>query len=419
MSEATVQLPPPAAKAFDVRKVRADFPILAQWIRERPVAFLDSAASAQKPRAVLDAERECYEEYYANVHRGVHHLSVRSTQAMEAARETAREFLGAPRVEEVIFVRGTTEGVNLVAATWGRTHVGEGDEVLITELEHHSNIVPWQMLCEDKGAVLRVAPIDDRGVVDMSAFADLVTERTKIVAVAHISNSLGTLNPVREMADLAHAVGAVVFVDGAQAAPHTPLDVEALGCDFYTFSGHKAFGPSGVGILWGKTALLEAMPPYQTGGEMILTVRFDKTEFNVIPHKFEAGTPSIAGAIGLGAALRYLMDLDRAGWAAHEAELLAETTRRLEARNDIRIIGTAPQKSALVSFVMDGVHAHDVGTILDEEGVAVRTGHHCAQPVMEHFGVAASVRASFALYNDMSDVDALMRGLDKVTEVFG
>ncbi|MDX1382914.1 MAG: SufS family cysteine desulfurase [Thermoanaerobaculia bacterium] len=417
MSEATLETR--SRRAFDVRRVRADFPILGEWIRERPLAFLDSAASAQKPRVVLDAERECYESYYANVHRGVHHLSVRSTMAMEAARETAREFLGAPRVEEVIFVRGTTEAVNLVAATWGRANVGAGDEVLITELEHHSNIVPWQMLCEEKGAKLQVAPIDDRGEVIFEEYVGRLSERTRIVSVAHISNSLGTVNPVKEMVAKAHEVGAVVFVDGAQAAPHTPIDVQDLGCDFYGFSGHKAFGPSGIGILWGRTELLEAMPPYQTGGEMILTVTFDKTEFNVIPHKFEAGTPAIAAAIGLGAALRYLMDLDPEGWAAHEAALLADLTERLEARPGIRLIGTAPHKTALCSFVIAGVHAHDVGTILDEEGVAVRTGHHCAQPVMERFGIAASVRASLALYNDTSDIDALMRGLDRVDEVFG
>ena len=405
--------------SFEVERVRRDFPILGQSVRGNPLVYLDSAASAQKPQVVLDAIAECYEEYYANVHRGVHRLSVRSTDAYEAAREAARSFINAPKLEEVVFVRGTTEAVNLVAGTYGRQSLNAGDEVLITELEHHSNIVPWQMLCREKGARLRVAPINDRGEVMLDEYESLLSDRTRVVALAHISNALGTINPVRQMADIAHQHGAVVFVDGAQGAPHAAIDVVALGCDFYAFSGHKAFGPTGIGVLWGRLPLLEAMPPYQTGGEMIRTVSFEESEWNVVPQKFEAGTPNIVGAIGLAAALRYLQALDREGWQAHEALLLEEATRRLEGRPGVRLLGTAARKSSLVSFVIEDVHAHDVGTILDEEGVAVRTGHHCAQPVMKHFGVAASVRASMAVYNTLDDVDALIRSLDRVDEVFG
>jgi cysteine desulfurase/selenocysteine lyase len=421
MSRATVAEPRRAAAAspsFDVEAVRRDFPILGQRVAGRPLVYLDSAASAQKPRAVLDAIDDCYQRYYANVHRGVHWLSQRSTEAFEEARETARRFLGAPAVEEIVFVRGTTEAVNLVASSWGRHNVGAGDEVLITELEHHSNIVPWQALCEERGARLQVAPIDDRGEILIGELGKRLTDRTRMVAVAHVSNSLGTINPVREIVELAHQAGALVLVDGAQAAPHLQVDVRALGCDFYAFSGHKAFGPTGIGVLWGRMALLDAMPPYQFGGEMIRSVTFEKTEWAPVPHKFEAGTPNIAGAVGLSAALRYLENLDREAVAAHEAALLAEATRRLSSEPDIRILGTARHKTALVSFVMDGVHAHDLGTILDEQGVAVRTGHHCAQPVMKHFGVAASARASFALYNTLEEVEALVGALDRVREVF-
>ncbi|HEX2465814.1 MAG TPA: cysteine desulfurase [Thermoanaerobaculia bacterium] len=407
------------APTFDVAAVRRDFPILAQRRNGKPLIYLDSAASAQKPRAVLDAIDDCYQRYYANVHRGVHWLSQQSTDAFEEARETARRFLNAPDVCEVVFVRGTTEAVNLVASSWGRRNVGPGDEVLISELEHHSNLVPWQALCEERGARLVVAPIDDRGEIVLEELERRLTDRTRIVAIAHVSNSLGTINPVREIVDLAHAAGALVFLDGAQAAPHLRIDVQALGCDFYAFSGHKAFGPTGIGVLWGRMELLSAMPPYQFGGEMIRTVTFEKTEWAPVPHKFEAGTPDIAGAVGLSAALRYLESHDRDAVAAHEAALLAEATRRFEVQPDIHILGTARHKTALVSFVMDGVHAHDLGTILDEEGIAVRTGHHCAQPVMKHFGVAASARASFALYNTLDEVAALDGALDRVREVFG
>jgi cysteine desulfurase/selenocysteine lyase len=418
MSQAIISRPR-SAPVFDVEAVRRDFPILAQRRHGKPLVFLDSAASAQKPQAVLDAIDDCYHRYYANVHRGVHWLSQQSTEAFEEARETARRFLNAPDVHEIVFVRGTTEAVNLVASSWGRRNVSSGDEVLISELEHHSNLVPWQALCEERGAKLVVAPIDDRGEIVLEELERRLSSRTRMVAVAHISNSLGTINPVREIAELAHRAGALVFVDGAQAAPHLSIDVQALGCDFYAFSGHKAFGPTGIGVLWGRKALLDAMPPYQYGGEMIRTVTFEKTEWAPVPHKFEAGTPDIAGAVGLSAALRWIESHDREAVAAHEAALLAEATRLLSAQPDIRILGTARHKAALVSFVMDGVHAHDLGTILDEEGVAVRTGHHCAQPVMKHFGVAASARASFALYNTLDEVAALASALDRVREIFG
>ncbi len=407
-----------ATSAFDVEAIRADFPILSETVGDKPLVYLDSAASSQKPRVVLDAERECFEHYYSNVHRGVHHLSVRSTEAYEQGRESARKFLNASGSNEIIFVRGTTEAINLVAQTYGRQTVRPGDEVLITELEHHSNIVPWQMLCEEKEARLRVAPIDDRGQVILEEYEALLSDRTRIVAFAHISNALGTINPVREMVAMARSAGAVTLIDGAQAAPHTAIDVQELGCDFYTLSGHKAFATGGIGVLYGRESLLDSMPPYQGGGEMILTVTFEKTEYNELPYKFEAGTPNIAGAIGLGAALRFLMDLDQAGWAEHEHALLKAATRGLEASSDIRLIGTAENKSSLVSFVLEGVHAHDVGTILDSEGIAVRTGHHCAQPVMAHYDVAATVRASFALYNTLGEVEALLEGLDRVREIF-
>lgn len=416
MTDAVLQTEKPPV--FDVARYRRDFPILQSRVGGKRLVFLDSAASAQKPRIVLDTERECYEHYYANVHRGVHALSVRSTEAFEEGRETVRRFLNAPSLSEIIFVRGTTEAINLVARSYGGSQLGPGDEVLVTEMEHHSNIVPWQMICAERGARVVKAPIDDRGDLILEEFEAKLNERTKVVAVTHVSNALGTINPIRRIADLAHAVGAVVVVDGAQAAPHLEIDVQALDCDFYAMSGHKAFGPSGVGALWGRETLLEAMPPYQGGGEMILSVSFDHTEYAGLPHKFEAGTPDIGGAIAMGAALRYLEENGGPAMHAHEAALLESATRKLSERDDIRLIGTSKTKCALVTFVVKGVHAHDVGTILDSEGVAVRTGHHCAQPVMAHFGVPASVRASFAFYNTLEEVDALVRALDKVQEVF-
>ncbi len=404
--------------SFDVQTARKDFPILQDTAHGKPLVFLDSAASAQKPRAVLEAMTNLYSHGYANIHRGVYELSMRATDAFEEAREKVRAFLGAPEAREIVFVRGATEGINLVASTFGRTRVSEGDEILITHMEHHANIVPWQMLCEQTGAVLRVAPIDDDGALLVDEFEKLLTPRTKLAAVVHVSNALGTVNPVRELVELAHARGVPVLVDGAQAVPHQRVDVRELGCDFYVFSSHKVFGPSGVGALWGKAEHLEAMPPYQGGGEMILSVSFEKTVYNEIPHKFEAGTPDIAGVVGLGAAIDYVNGLGLDAIAAHERELLAYGTERLLEVPGLRLIGTAPHKASVLSFVLDGVHPHDIGTILDQEGICVRTGHHCAQPVMERFGIPATARASLALYNDESDVDRLVAALGKVREVF-
>ena len=404
--------------SFDVERIRKDFPILSGTNRGKPVVFLDSAASAQKPHAVLDAMSAFYSTSYANVHRGVYELSEKATLAFEGVREKARAFLNAPAEREIVFVRGTTEAINLVAATFGRVNVGEGDEVLITHLEHHSNIVPWQMLCEEKGARLRLAPIDDDGALIVEEFAKLLGPRTKLAAVAHVANSLGTTLPVRELAELCHEHGVPLLVDGAQAAPHQAIDVQALGCDFYAFSSHKVFGPTGVGVLWGRSELLEAMPPYQGGGDMILNVTFEKTTFADLPHKFEAGTPDIGGVVGFGAALDYVTELGLDAVAAYERELLAYATEALQQVPGLRLIGTAREKAGVLSFVLDCAHPHDVGTILDQEGIAVRTGHHCAQPVMERFGVPATTRASIALYSTRNDVDALVDGLHNVREMF-
>ena len=407
------------APAYDLAQVRADFPILSTTIAGKPLVYLDNAASAQKPRAVLEAIAGCYGGYYANVERGVHTLSQRSTEARERARETVRRFLNAPSADEVVFVRGTTEAINLVAASWGRRNVGPGDEVLITGLEHHSNIVPWVLLCEERGAMLRAAPLDDRGEVRLDEFARLLSPRTRVVALAHVSNALGTINPVREMAALARRAGAVVVVDGAQGAPHLPVDVQALGCDFYAFSGHKVYGPSGIGALWGRAELLAEMPPWQGGGGMIRTVTFGEVTYAPPPHRFEAGTPFIEGAIGLAAALEYLESLGRSAILAWEGELLALATERLAEVPGLTVIGTARDKAAVLSFSMEGIHPHDVGTVLDREGIAVRAGHHCAQPVMERFGVAATTRASFALYNTPEEVEALAAALLRARKLFG
>ena len=407
-----------ALAAWDVEAVRREFPILSQTVHGRPLVYLDSAASAQKPRAVIDAELEVYERYYANVHRGVHQLSMRSTEAYEKAREGVRRFLGAAESREIVLLRGTTEAVNLVAQSWGRLHVGTGDEILITGLEHHSNIVPWQLLCGEKGASLGVAPIDDAGEVDMDAFARLLTPRTRIVSMAHVSNALGTVNPVERMTELAHAAGAVVMIDGAQAVPHLPVDVRAIGCDFYAFSGHKVYGPSGVGALYGRRELLEAMPPWQGGGDMIASVTFEKSTWNEVPYKFEAGTPNIAGTVGLGAALDWVEAHGLDAIAAHEDALLRYGTELLSAIPGLRLVGTAPRKASVLSFVLEGIHPHDAGTVLDYEGIAVRTGHHCAQPVMDRFGVPATTRASLACFNTREDLDALARGIRKVQETF-
>jgi cysteine desulfurase/selenocysteine lyase len=407
-----------AASGFDVLAVRREFPVLAETVNGRPLVYLDSAASAQKPRAVIDAERAVYERYYSNVHRGVHRLSTLATEAYEGARGRIRAFLGAASTREIVLLRGTTEAINLVAQSYGRRHVGAGDDVLITGLEHHSNIVPWQLLCEEKQARLQVAPIDDRGDVDMAAFERLLGPRTRIVAVSHVSNALGTINPVARMVELAHAAGAVVLIDGAQAAPHLRVDVRALGCDFYAFSGHKVYGPSATGALYGREALLAAMPPWQGGGDMIASVSFEKSTWNELPYKFEAGTPNIAGIIGLGAAIDWVEKTGLDKVAAHEHELLEHGTRLLSELPGVRLVGTAREKAGVLSFVIDGVHPHDAGTVLDHEGIAVRTGHHCAQPVMDRYGIPATTRASLACFNTRHELDALAAGVRKVQELF-
>jgi cysteine desulfurase / selenocysteine lyase len=407
-----------AARGLDPEKIRRDFPILERRIHGKPLVYLDNAATTQKPLCVIEAERDVYMRHYSNIHRGVHTLSMESTQAYEASRARTQRFVNARESREVIFVRGTTEAINLVAQTFGRSRVAEGDEVLISALEHHSNIVPWQMLCEQAKARLVVAPIDQAGEIILPELEKRLSARTRLVAVAHVSNALGTVNPVERIIELAHARGIPVLLDGAQAVPHRTVDVQALDCDFYAFSGHKVYGPSGVGVLYGKSEHLENMPPYQGGGDMISSVTFAKTTYNVIPYKFEAGTPNIAGAIALGAAFDYVEGLGLASIEAAERELLSYATGALAAIPGLRIIGTAAEKSAVISFVLDGIHPHDVGTVLDEEGIAVRTGHHCAQPVMEFYGVPATVRASFALYNTREEIDALVGGLGKVVELF-
>jgi cysteine desulfurase / selenocysteine lyase len=403
---------------LDVARVRADFPALAQSVRGRPLVYLDNAATTQKPQAVLDAVTDFYRSSYGNVHRGVHTLSARATDAFERARATVQRRLGAARAEEIVFVRGATEGVNLVAASFLKPRLEAGDEILVTGMEHHSNIVPWQLVAAERGARVVPAPITDSGEVDLEAYGRLLGPRTRMVAVVHVSNALGTVNPVRAMAALAHDRGVPLLVDGAQAVPHLEVDVRELDCDFYVFSGHKVYGPSGIGALYGRLPLLAAMPPYQGGGEMIRSVSFDGTEFAEPPHRFEAGTPNIEGAVGLAAALDYLDRLGLDAVAAHEHELLERATTAVAAVPGVRLIGTARTKASVLSFVMDGVHPHDIGTILDQQGVAVRAGHHCAQPVMDRFGVAATARASFALYNTLEEVDALVAGLERVREVF-
>ncbi|HLH24204.1 MAG TPA: cysteine desulfurase [Chloroflexota bacterium] len=406
-------------ESFPVERLRQDFPILAETVRGKPLVYLDNAATTQKPQSVIDTLDRYYRAENANVHRGVHYLSELATAEYEAARGKVRAFLNAADTREIVFVRGTTEAINLVAQSYGRTFLKAGDEIVITAMEHHSNIVPWQLLCEQVGAVLRVAPIDDDGELILPEYERLLNEGTRLVSVVHVSNVLGTVNPVREIVALAHARGVPVLLDGAQAAPHVAVDVQALDCDFYAFSGHKLFGPTGIGVLYGKAALLEAMPPYQGGGDMISSVTFEKTTFNQLPYKFEAGTPHIAGVIGLGAAIDYVQGVGLDAIAAYEGELLAYATERLASVPQVRIIGTAPHKASVMSFVVEGVHPHDVGTILDDQGIAIRAGHHCAQPVMQRFGVPATNRASLAFYNTRAEIDALVAGLDKVIEVFG
>lgn len=407
-----------AAPALDVERLRADFPILHQTVHGRPLVYLDNAASAQKPRQVIDAVARFDATDYSNIHRGVHALSQRATTAFEAARDAVRDFLNAADRKEIIFTRGTTESINLVAQSYARTACNLGDEIVVSAMEHHSNIVPWQMVCRERGAVLRVIPMNDAGELDLDAYARLLGPRTKLVSIVHVSNALGTVNPVAEMVRLAHAQGIPVLLDGAQAVPHLPVDVQALDCDFYAFSSHKLFGPTGVGVLYGKAALLDSMPPYQGGGEMISAVTFEKTFYKGLPAKFEAGTPNITGVVGLGAAIAYVNAIGLAAMGAWEAELLDYATARLAEIPAVRIIGTARQKASVLSFVIAGVHPHDIGTILDRDGIAVRAGHHCAQPVMQRFRIPATTRASFAFYNTKAEVDALIAGVRSVIEVF-
>jgi cysteine desulfurase/selenocysteine lyase len=402
---------------LDPARIRDDFPALNQRVRGRPLVYLDNAATTQKPQSVLDAMTQYYSTHNANIHRGVHTLSQRATDAYEEVRCVLRRFVNAPDSREIVFVRGTTEAINLVASSYGALALGPGREVLVTEMEHHANIVPWQAACERHGATLRVVPITDGGELRLDELKSLLSERTALVAIAHASNALGTINPVSEIARLAHAVGAKLLVDGAQAAGHMKVDVQQLGCDFYAFSGHKALGPTGIGVLWGRLDLLEAMPPYQFGGDMIRSVSFERTTYNDVPARFEAGTPNIAGVIGLGAALEYLSGVGPSAIGAHEADLLQYATRRLEEVRGLTIVGSAPEKVGIASFTMESAHPHDIGTIADLQGVAIRTGHHCAMPLMKRLGLAATARASFALYNTRNDVDALVTALMHVNDV--
>ncbi len=404
--------------SFDPHAARRDFPILGELVHGRSLVYLDNAASTQKPQSVIDAISDYYEHRNSNVHRGVHHLSQVATAHYEAARERVRSFLNARSAHEIVFTRGTTESINLVAHSFGRTMVGEGDEIILSTMEHHSNIVPWQMLCEEKGARLRVIPITDEGTLRVEEYEKLFTPRTKLVTIVHVSNALGTVNPVREMIRVAHDRGVPVLVDGAQSVQHFPIDVQDLDCDFFVFSGHKIYGPTGIGVLYGKEEWLDRLPPYQGGGDMILSVSFEKTVYNHLPYKFEAGTPDIAGAIGLGAAIDYLRAFDLDALVAYERDLLAYATARLSSVPGLRIIGTAPEKASVISFMLCAIHPHDIGTILDQHGIAVRAGHHCAQPTMQRLGIPATARASFSFYNTKDDVEALMRAIDRVLEVF-
>ena len=406
-------------RPFNVEQIRDDFPVLSQSVYGRALVYLDNAASSQKPRPVLDAMAEAYETYYANVHRGVHNLSQRATDAFEQARSTVASFVNAESANEIVFVRGATEAINLVAATFGRKFLSEGDEVIISQIEHHSNIVPWQLLRDETGIVIKAVPIDDDGNLLLEEYENLLSPRTKLVAITHVSNALGTVTPIKDIIRLAHDHGALVLVDGCQAVPHMKVDVQALDADFYVFSGHKVFGPTGIGILYGKMEVLEKLPCYQGGGEMIASVTLERSVFKKPPHRFEAGTPAIVEAIGLSAALAYLDTVGLASIAEHEHELLAYATDRLRRVPGLTIYGTAEQKSAIISFGMDGVHPHDIGTVLDRAGVAIRAGHHCAQPTMDRLGVAATARASFAMYNTRAEIDALTEALALVQELFG
>ena len=404
--------------SLDVEKIRQDFPILHQEVNGKPLAYLDNAATSQKPTQVIKALDKYYQEDNANIHRGVHTLSERATIDYEQARGKVRSFINANSEKEIIFVRGATEGINLIAQSYGRTNLNTGDEIIISEMEHHSNIVPWQLLCEQTGAILKIIPINDSGELILEEFEKLLSPKTKLVSLAHISNALGTINPIQIIIDRAHEHNAIVIIDGAQATPHTTVDVQALDCDFYVFSGHKLFGPTGIGVLYGKAHLLEAMPPWQGGGDMIKMVSFEKTLYNDLPYKFEAGTPHIAGVIGLGAAIDYVSTTGLEAIAAYEHELLEYATEKTLEVKGLRLIGTAQQKTSILSFVIDSIHPHDIGTILDHEGIAIRTGHHCAMPVMTHFNVPATARASFAFYNTFEEVDRLIQALGKAREVF-
>ena len=403
---------------YDVEAVRSRFPIFSREVHGQPLCYLDSGASAQQPDVVIDTVSQLHSDQYANVHRGVHTLSMESTELYDGAREKVRAYLNAASLKEIIFTRGATESVNLVAQSYARPKLQAGDEILITHMEHHSNIVPWQLVCEQTGAVLKVVPINDRGELEMDAFHELLSERTKLVGLVHISNALGTVNPIAEGIEAAHAKGIPVLVDGAQGAPHAPVDVQALDVDFYVFSGHKLYGPTGIGVLYGKESLLEAMPPYQGGGDMILSVRFEGTEYNALPYRFEAGTPNISGAVGLGRAIDFVNEIGIEAIAAHEQALVEYATDQLSAIEEVKIIGTAEHRAGLVSFVIEGVHPHDIGTMLDSYGIAIRAGHHCAQPVMERFGIAATARASFGMYSTREEVDRLVDAVKKVIGMF-
>jgi cysteine desulfurase/selenocysteine lyase len=417
---ATAPLPLRPAAPLDVGRVRADFPILSETVRNgRPLVYLDNAATSQKPRQVIAAISRFYTSENANIHRGLHYLSERATTAYDAAREKVARFLGAGSPSEIVFTRGTTEAINLVAQSWGRSTLRPGDEVLVTGMEHHANLVPWQLVCEQTGATFRAVPITDRGELDLDAFDRLLTDRTRLFAVGHVSNALGTVNPVRELAARARARGALVLVDGAQSAPHMPIDVIELGCDFFACSGHKLFGPTGIGVLYGRMDILDRMPPWQTGGDMIERVTLERTTWAAPPARFEAGTPPIAEVMGLAAAIDYVESVGLGAIGTWESELLARATELIGALSGVRLVGTARKKAGVLSFVLEGIHPHDVGTVLDDEGVAVRAGHHCAQPVMQRFGIPATVRASFAFYNTLDEIDVLVRGVERARKVFG
>ena len=406
------------AHSFDVARIREDFPVLHQMVNGKPLVYLDNAATTQKPQAVIDALVRYYSADNSNVHRGVHTLSQRATEDYDSGRSKARQFLNAASDEEIIFVKGATDGINLVAHSYARQHLGEGDEIIISTMEHHSNIIPWQVLCQEKGAHLRVIPISDAGELLMDEYESLLSSRTKLVAITHVSNVLGSVNPIKQIVEMAHSQGVPVLVDGAQATPHMPVDVQKLGCDFYVFSGHKIYGPTGIGVLYGKTELLEAMPPYQLGSDMIKSVTFERTVYNDLPYKFEAGTPNIAGVIGMGAAIDYLTEIGMDRIDNYEHGLLEYGTECLSGIDGVKIVGNAPGKASVLSFVMDCAHPHDIGTILDTEGVAIRTGHHCAQPLMNRYGVPATARASLSFYNTRDEVDLLVKAIDRVIEVF-